>query len=387
MIHPAAPHVAGRSTGSGPEPAALELSGIRFAFDGATEVLKGIDLRVEHREIVALLGPSGCGKTTLLRAIAGLVRPDAGSVALGGRTVFGAGVWVPTEHRHVGLVPQEGALFPHLDVGRNVAFGLRDIPRTLRGARVAECLELVGLAGSERRRPGELSGGQQQRVALARALAPRPSVVLLDEPFSALDATLRAHLREDVRGVLRAAGATAVLVTHDQEEALSFADRVAVMRDGTLAQVADPVTLYQHPADLQVAEFVGESVLLPAELLVDGGRRARCALGELVVDGAGPRLRAGAAQAVIRPEQLELRAPDGGSGAEATVVAATYFGHDALVRLRLDGTIGGGTEVLARIHHHRLPDLGARVQVVVRGAVPVFPVAGGAARDDDEPVA
>jgi iron(III) transport system ATP-binding protein len=159
------------------------------------------------------------------------------------------------------------------------------------------------------------------------------------------------------------------------------------MRDGTLAQVADPVTLYQHPADLQVAEFVGESVLLPAELLVDGGRRARCALGELVVDGAGPRLRAGAAQAVIRPEQLELRAPDGGSGAEATVVAATYFGHDALVRLRLDGTIGGGTEVLARIHHHRLPDLGARVQVVVRGAVPVFPVAGGAARDDDEPVA
>jgi iron(III) transport system ATP-binding protein len=146
------------------------------------------------------------------------------------------------------------------------------------------------------------------------------------------------------------------------------------MRDGALAQVADPVTVYQHPADLQVAEFVGESVLLPAELVVDGGWKVRCALGELVVDGAGPHLPAGPVEAVIRPEQLELRAPDEGSGATATVVGATYFGHDALVRLSLDAAGGGGTEVLARIHHHRLPDLGARVQVVVRGAVPVFPV-------------
>jgi iron(III) transport system ATP-binding protein len=349
---------------------ALELRAVEADF-GAEPVLRGVDLDVGEGEVVALLGPSGCGKTTLLRTIAGFVRPAAGTVRLDGETVAGPGTWVPPERRHVGLVPQEGALFPHLDVGRNVAFGLTGMPRAERAERVRECLRLVGLQGAERRRPGELSGGQQQRVALARALAPGPAVVLLDEPFSALDATLRAQVREDVREVLAAAGATAILVTHDQEEALSFAGRVAVMRDGRLAQVADPVTLYRHPVDMGVAEFVGESVRLEGTVR-DG--RVRCPLGLLEFEeppGPGVRRAPAEGEAVsvaLRPEQVVIDAP-ADAGVPAEVLSSTYFGHDALVRLRLDG---GGTEVLARIHRARLPELGATVHVAVDGPVAAF---------------
>ena len=369
----------GRDAGDVP---ALDLVGLRFAFPSSEAVLDGVDLVVCPGEIVALLGPSGCGKTTLLRLVAGLLRPGSGTVALNGRVVVGPGVWVPTEARHIGLVPQEGALFPHLDVARNVGFGLRELPKAQRNARVEECLELVGLRGSGRRRPAELSGGQQQRVALARALAPAPAVVLLDEPFSALDASLRTQLREDVREVLRAAEATAVLVTHDQEEALSFADRVAVMRSGRLAQVADPVTLYEHPGDLEVAEFVGESVVLPAVL--DATRRGsvRCVLGDLVATGPLAEVPPGPVRAVIRPEQLELHAAEAPCGAPAIVVSWTYFGHDALVRLRLQDAEAGGAEVLARVQHHGLVERGERVRLTVRGPVAVFadgwdPAAGG----------
>lgn len=342
---------------------------------GDGPVLSNLELDVADGEVLALLGPSGCGKTTLLRTIAGFVRPVGGSVALAGRTVAGGGDWVAPEHRNVGLVPQEGALFPHLDVGANVAFGLIGVGRTERARRVAECLELVGLPGAQRRRPRELSGGQQQRVALARALAPEPSVVLLDEPFSALDATLRAQVREDVRDVLHEAGATAVLVTHDQEEALSFAERVAVVRNGQIAQVADPATLYRHPVDLHVGEFVGESIRLSGHI---EGDQVRCELGTVafhlppMADEHGWSPTDGeAVVALLRPEQVELAQTNDANGVRAVVESVTYYGHDALIRLRMTGS---KTMVLSRTNAQVLPSDGQSVNVSVGGAVPVFPI-------------
>jgi iron(III) transport system ATP-binding protein len=232
----------------------------------ATEVLRGLDLEVPAGTLTAVLGPSGCGKTTLLRLLAGFERPDGGTVRLGGRELAGPGVHVAAERRRIGLVPQEGALFPHLSVAANVGFGL---PRRRRAARVAELLELLDLGGLGKRRPDQLSGGQQQRVALARALAPTPEVILLDEPFDALDAGLRAQVRAEVRDALRRTGTTGLLVTHDQEEALSLADLVAAMRDGAIAQLAPPRVLYREPVDAEVARFVGEAVLLDATLISD----------------------------------------------------------------------------------------------------------------------
>ncbi|MFN2497394.1 MAG: ABC transporter ATP-binding protein, partial [Pseudonocardiaceae bacterium] len=251
----------------------LAVRGVVKSF-GATTVLRGVDLSVPKGALAAVLGPSGCGKTTLLRVVAGFDRADAGEVVIGGRLVSGPGVAVPPERRRVGMVPQEGALFPHLSVAGNVGFGL---PRRQRTSRVAEMLDLVGLGGYGARMPHELSGGQQQRVALARALAPGPALVLLDEPFSALDTGLRAALREDVRRALHATGATAVLVTHDQQEALSTADLVAVLQAGTIVQAGPPAELYQAPRDLDVATFLGEAVLLDAVLR--GADVADCALG------------------------------------------------------------------------------------------------------------
>jgi iron(III) transport system ATP-binding protein len=215
----------------------LRTSGIERTF-GAEEVLRGIDLVAASGEVVALLGESGSGKTTLLRCIAGLDRPDAGTVEVGRRCVVGPGLDVPTERRGIGMVFQDGALFPHLDVGTNVGYGLPRGER--RGPRVGEMLELVGLAGAERRMPDTLSGGQRQRVALARALAPRPGLLLLDEPFSNLDASLRARLRAEVRSLLVDLGITSLFVTHDQEEAFLLGDSLAVIRDGRIAQQASP---------------------------------------------------------------------------------------------------------------------------------------------------
>ena len=240
----------------------LYLEGVTKTY-GPTRVLEGVDLDVPARSITTVLGPSGCGKTTLLRIIAGFTDPDAGTVTFGTSTVVGAGRVVPPQRRHVGYVPQEGALFPHLDVAANITFGL---PRGQRRAtaRVDELLALVGLDDALRRRyPHELSGGQQQRVALARALAPRPALVLLDEPFSSLDAGLREGTARAVVAALRAADTTAVLVTHDQSEALSLSDQVAVMRAGRLAQIDNPAALYRSPVDVGVATFVGGAVLLP----------------------------------------------------------------------------------------------------------------------------
>jgi len=228
---------------------------------GGTDVLEGVDLDVKAGSLTAVLGLSGCGKTTLLRVIAGFERAERGSVALAERTLDDGRAYVPPEHRSIGYVPQEGALFPHLTVKDNVGFGLPR--RERRGKAVGELLEMVGIAPLAGRMPHELSGGEQQRVALARALGRRPAALLLDEPFSSLDASLRTRVREDVHGLLREQGVTTVLVTHDQEEALSLADVVAVLRDGRIVQQGTPEQLYERPADERLARFLG-AVNLPA---------------------------------------------------------------------------------------------------------------------------
>ena len=290
----------------------------------ATPVLTGVDLHVPSGSLTALLGPSGCGKTTLLRLIAGFDDPDAGTVALGDRVVAGAGRSVPARRRGIGFVPQEGGLFPHLSVAANISFGL---PRRQRrdGGRVRELLALVGL-GAELadRSPHQLSGGQQQRVALARALAPEPSLVLLDEPFSSLDAALREETRLAVADALRATGATAVLVTHDQAEALSMADQVAVLRGGRLVQLTDPRTLYRHPRDLDVATFVGEAVVLDADIR-DG--RASCALGSLALERSCPDGRARVRPAARAAAALRADGDrPGGAGAQRRLLRPRLAG-------------------------------------------------------------
>ena len=255
---------------------------------GSRVVLRDLDLTVELGALVAILGASGSGKTTLLRCICGFERADEGSIRIGDAIVASAKAHCPPERRRVGYVAQEGALFPHLSVADNIAFGL---PRRLRREqrRVDELLELVGLPRAyAARAPQQLSGGEQQRVALARALAPDPALVLLDEPFSSLDAALRAGTREAVTAALARAGATALLVTHDQAEALSTGSQVAVLRDGRLIQVATPEILYRRPVDAELARFVGEAVLLPG---VASGGRVACALGELTLGGMRRRAR------------------------------------------------------------------------------------------------
>jgi iron(III) transport system ATP-binding protein len=304
------------------EPAAIEATGLSRSF-GAIRAVDGAGLRVEHGRLVALVGPSGSGKTTLLRMIAGFERLDGGSVAIGGHVVAGPGVWVEPERRRIGMVFQQGALFPHLDVAGNVGFGAS------RRERVAECLELVGLAGRARAFPHELSGGERQRVALARALAPDPEVILLDEPFAALDAGLRESLREEVAAILRAAGASALLVTHDQAEALSLADAVAVLRDGRVQQLGSPEEVYERPASRWVAEFLGEADVLPGT--AEGGI-VRCELGRF---STGRDLD-GAVQVVIRPESVAIgHTPGARDAADAVVLERSFYGHDQLVHLEL----------------------------------------------------
>jgi iron(III) transport system ATP-binding protein len=338
----------------------LHIDGVAKAF-GATRVLHDVDLHVAGGALTAVLGPSGCGKTTLLRLIAGFLPADAGTIALDGEVVSAPGRHVPAQRRRVGYVAQEGALFPHLDVAANITFGLPRRARRAR-ARVNELLALVGLDGAVvRRYPHELSGGQQQRVALARALAPEPSMVLLDEPFASLDAGLRQDTGRAVAAALREVGATAVLVTHDQAEALSLAGEVAVMREGRIVQVDAPERVYGRPMDPEVAAFVGEAVVLPAAF---DGALATCALGTLAVAGGAPPR--GAATVLVRPEQLAIGT---GDGVAAEVTEVSYFGHDAAVRLRL---LDGGTLVVARVIGAGAPAAGDRVALAVRGSVMAY---------------
>jgi iron(III) transport system ATP-binding protein len=343
---------------------ALRIEGLVAGYAGMP-VLGGLDLTVDGGQLAAVLGPSGCGKTTLLRVIAGFHEASAGRVVLGDVTVVGPGVNVPPERRRVGVVPQEGALFPHLSVGANVGFGLSR--QRKRSGRVEELLELVGLGGYATRMPHELSGGQQQRVALARALAPEPELVLLDEPFSALDAGLRAEVRADVRAALRATGATAVLVTHDQEEALGISDLVAVMRNGSIAQVGTAQQVYAEPADLDVALFVGEAVVLPVDA-TDGA--ASTPLGTLgLVSGNGGAHGSGVA--VLRPEQLHLVAA-GDARADAVVHDVVFHGHDATVLLDPVADLGG--QIRARVQGRVPVRAGEAVRITVDGAARFFAV-------------
>jgi iron(III) transport system ATP-binding protein len=339
----------------------LELRGVSKSY-GTTRVLDDVVLDVPGGRLTAVLGPSGCGKTTLLRLIAGFAQLDEGTITVDGRLVAGPGRQVPARKRRVGYVAQEGALFPHLDVARNVTFGL---PRRARAdsARVAGLLELVGLDPAfAQRHPHELSGGQQQRVALARALAPEPAVVLLDEPFASLDTALRESTGRAVAAALHAAQATAVLVTHDQAEALSLADQVAVMRDGRIVQAGPPLSVYRAPVDPGVAAFLGGAIVLAA-VARDG--HAASALGPVVVEPD----RRGPVEIVVRPEQIQIRPEADGPGVAARVDEISFFGHDADVRLTL---IESGDAVVARVHGADAPAPGARVALGVRGFVPSF---------------
>jgi iron(III) transport system ATP-binding protein len=323
----------------------IQLDGVTKRF-GALAAVADATLTVERGELLAVLGPSGCGKTTMLRLVAGFELPDSGEVRIDGRAVCGSD-WVPPERRQVGMVFQDYALFPHLSVAENAGYGL---PRKERAARVAEVLELVGLAGLEERRPHELSGGQQQRVALARALAPSPSIVLLDEPWSNIDPLLRGAMRDDIARILRNAGVTVVLVTHDQEEAFSLADRIALMDAGRIVQVGTPEEMYYRPVSRRVAEFVGTTNFVPTTSPL-----ARV----LVTDDAG-------GDVLVRPELVALSIDPAGGG---TVVGREFRGHDVFYRVDL----GDGSTICSQRPSNEVVPLGARVRVELHdGPVKVF---------------
>lgn len=324
----------------------MELGGVAKRY-GAVVALEEATVVVGRGEFVALLGPSGCGKTTLLRLVAGFEVPDAGDVWVNSEHVAGAAGWVPPQRRHVGMVFQDYALFPHLTVAGNVGFGL---PRRGRAARVRAVLELVELIGCEGRYPGELSGGQQQRVALARAVARGPSIVLLDEPWSSIDPLLRSSMRDGLAAILRSLGVTVVLVTHDREEAFAIADRIVLMHAGRVVQAGEPEEVYYAPATRWVAEFVGAANFLPGRIV---GDFVETAFGRLPVANRNGRT---AVDVLVRPELLELELDP---FAAAEVVGREFRGHDVFYRVRL----ADGTVVLSQRPSTEIVPLGARVAV------------------------
>ena len=339
--------------------ALLSIADLSVSF-GATSVLKSVSLNLEKGNLLAVLGSSGAGKSTLLRLIAGFERVGEGSITLDGKLLSSESKLVPPEKRDIGIVPQDAALFPHLSVAENIGFGLRSLSSAEKAARVSELLALTRMSEFASRKPDQLSGGQAQRVALARALAPRPKLILLDEPFSALDAELRAELREQVRSVLQAEGATAILVTHDQEEALSLADQVAVLRDGEIIQVGTPAEIYNSPADVGIATFLGDSVLVDGEVV---GGKVSTELGMLtplnqVVEGTRGVV-------AIRSENFYLQPNPNGEG---EVVGRVFFGHDAVLEVKLPKIT-----IRARSNGPFAPEVGMKVTVWVRGSVNFYP--------------
>jgi spermidine/putrescine transport system ATP-binding protein len=339
----------------------VELVGLRKQF-GDVAAVAGIDLCIEPGEFFSLLGPSGCGKTTTLRLIAGFERPTAGQILLDDRDL----VDTPPHRRPVNTVFQSYALFPHLSVEDNVAYGLRwrrGIDKADRTRRVRDAIELVRLGGLERRRPAQLSGGQQQRVALARALVLAPSVLLLDEPLGALDAKLRKHLQGDLAALQREVGITFVYVTHDQEEALTMSDRLAVMDDGNVAQVGTPTDVYEQPATAYVADFLGVANLIAATGDLGSGGRRRVHLGEFTLDAAGEG-PAGPVKLVIRPERVRVIAGEaaGPNCLPGMVERVVYVGATTQVHVRLPG--GEALQALTANHEGR-PDWPAGTAVGV----------------------
>jgi iron(III) transport system ATP-binding protein len=357
----------------------LELRRLRVQYPGRPRpAVDDVSLGLSAGSIGVLIGPSGCGKTTLLRAVAGLEPAADGEILVSGQAVAGPGLHVPPERRQIGMVFQDYALFPHLDVGRNVAFGLdRRTTRAERRARVAEVLALVGLGGSEQRMPHELSGGQQQRVALARALAPRPQLLLLDEPFSNLDVDLRERLAHEIRGILKAAQATALFVTHDQLEAFAIGDVIGVMHEGKLHQWDDAYTLYHRPATRFVADFIGHGVFAPATIRRVGNQVVvETPLGALT-DGAECPLPAafawGQCEVLLRADDI---IHDDDAPVKAQIVRKAFRGSEFLYTLRL----ASGETLLAHVpshHDHRIGEwIGIRAQV---DHVVTFQREGGAA--------
>jgi len=347
---------------------AIELHGVSKSF--LTPVLREIELSVPEGSRTVVVGASGSGKTTLLRLISGFDFPDAGTVTVSDRRVAGGGTAVPAHQRGIGVVAQDGALFPHLTVGENIAFGLGRRKSGARADTVAKLLDMVSLAADfAPRRPDELSGGQQQRVALARALARRPKVMLLDEPFSALDAGLRAATRDVVSDTLAREGITTVLVTHDQAEALSFADQLAVLREGRLTQVGAPRELYERPVDLFTARFLGDAVVLDATV---DGNLARCALGTVPVAPGPVR---GDASIMFRPEQLAVGSEES-AGCAGRVEAVEFFGSELLLTIRLEGGEShAGAGGIIRVSQRGAPHavVGSRVGITAIGPAIAYP--------------
>ncbi|WP_247731356.1 ABC transporter ATP-binding protein [Halovivax limisalsi] len=348
------------STGASDESdVALELDDVAASY-GAERVIERCSLQVYDGEILTLLGPSGCGKTTTLRLIAGLETPDAGRVRLYDETVAGDEAFVAPEDRNVGVVFQEFALFPHLTVRENVAFGIDDWDRDARESRVDELLDLVGLPEQAGAYPDELSGGQQQRVALARSLAPEPAILLLDEPFSNLDVDLRVEMREEVRRIIKSAGVTAVSVTHDQEEALSISDRVAVMADGTLEQVGVPEQVFQHPKSRFVAGFLGHASFLSGTVQGDHVETALGPVRRDAVSGLVETYDRTEIDLLVRPDDVTAY-PASEVETDGEVVYRRYLGPTILYRVALDD---GETVECMHNHSDRI-ELGERVAVRV----------------------
>ncbi|KAF0196021.1 MAG: iron(III) transport system ATP-binding protein [Bacillota bacterium] len=323
---------------------AIELNLVVKTYLGSSEpAVKGISLSVDSGSIVTLLGPSGCGKTTTLRLIAGFERADSGEIKLAGKVVSDMSTWVPPERRGIGMVFQDYALFPHLNVRDNIGFGCKSHQRA---ERIREILALVDLTGLENRYPHELSGGQQQRVALGRALAPHPVVVLLDEPFSNLDADLRAQMRLEVKQIITAAGATAVLVTHDQRDALSISDQIVVMRDGRVEQIGSPRDVYQHPESRFVAMFVGDSNIIPGIIGPDT-KSIETTLGLVPCNHTHDLPPGQPVYLSIRPESIELTSE---GSVEGVVESLSYTGQSVDVKIRVDQGVNPALILLAHLH-------------------------------------
>ncbi|WP_285415628.1 ABC transporter ATP-binding protein [Pseudomonas sp. efr-133-TYG-5] len=353
---------------------ALELKSLSKSF-GAQKALDDICLSVPTGSRTVIVGPSGSGKTTLLRMIAGFEFPDAGSLTLNGQTLVDSSHAVPAYQRQIGYVPQDGALFPHMSVAANIGFGLTDTGAA-RTERILALMDSVALdANMANRWPHELSGGQQQRVSLARALAQQPRLMLLDEPFSALDTGLRSAMRKMVARLLETAGVTTILVTHDQGEALSFADQLAVMRAGRLVQSGHPMDLYRYPGDEQTAHFLGEAVVMPAR--IESGW-AHCDLGRVAVNSNG---FCGSAQIMLRPEQLQLSdqpdSPDARQGCPAVVVERDFAGNTCTLTVELhpQASQDQGRSLLVRSTGMHAPPAGSAVQLSVLGPAHVFDLA------------